>query len=208
MGGGTEKEWGRNWIIFLGEKVLCWIKSRYEDDLIGLFRFMVGLWCHFIGEIRVEPGHQSYPFECELPIGLPTSMEAKEGHIRYTVKVVFEVPDIVPHLEFVEVFTMIKPLNLNDSHLSMLRVWSRISDLILFTFKYPTQYALIAGANVQRNFWPISSVFFVLWLLQFETVTYDSATTGIRLYFGSNDQCRNWGGQSEFCQGKCDGSVD
>lgn len=69
----------------------------------------------FIGETRVDAGHYSYPFECKLPIGLPTSLEEAKGYIRYTVKVVFDVPGIVPDLEFEEFFTVIKPLNLNDN---------------------------------------------------------------------------------------------
>lgn len=45
-------------------------------------------------------------------MGLPTSLEAAHGHIRYVVKVVLERP-IWLDKEFSEMFTVIKPLNLN-----------------------------------------------------------------------------------------------
>lgn len=66
------------------------------------------------GEIVIQPGVYSYMFQCSLPPGLPTSVEAETGHIRYIAKVVLNVPGSVSDVTFEEAFTVIKPLNLNS----------------------------------------------------------------------------------------------
>lgn len=69
--------------------------------------------------MQLEAGIHRYTFECQLTPMLPTSTEERYGHIRYTIGVRFnEFWDQMAIHE--ELFTMIKPLNLN--HLSNLHV--------------------------------------------------------------------------------------
>lgn len=63
--------------------------------------------------IELASGAHNYDFQCELPAELPTSLEAHGGSIRYKVRVVIKVP-LRPCIEFEEIFTVIKPLNLNS----------------------------------------------------------------------------------------------
>lgn len=73
------------------------------------------------GEIELQPGVYSYTFQCLLPAGLPTSVEATHGHIRYSATVNLDRP-MWPDQEFEEGFTVLKPLNLNDQpHLRVRR---------------------------------------------------------------------------------------
>lgn len=65
------------------------------------------------GEITVAQGEYNYTFETVLPMGLPTSVEAQNGHIRYGLQVVLDRPRW-PDQKFEESFTVIKPLNLNN----------------------------------------------------------------------------------------------
>lgn len=62
-------------------------------------------------------------FNCNLPAGLPTSLEGDIGYIRYRARVVLDIP-LWRDVEFGDVFTVIKPLNLNYD--STLRVSSTI----------------------------------------------------------------------------------
>lgn len=73
----------------------------------------------FLGEIQLAAGTHQYSFQCYLPTDLPSSVEGEFGYIRYQMTVVFEVA-FWPEQEFITPFTVIKPLNLNDS--PMLRV--------------------------------------------------------------------------------------
>lgn len=61
----------------------------------------------------MEPGEYRYDFEIQLPLGLPTSLEAQVGYIRYGLQVVMDRP-LWPSQKFEETFTVIKPLNLNN----------------------------------------------------------------------------------------------
>lgn len=65
------------------------------------------------GELTLHPGVYRYNFHVELPFGIPTSLEAQIGHIRYGLQVVLNRPRW-PDQKFEETFTVIKPLNLND----------------------------------------------------------------------------------------------
>lgn len=60
----------------------------------------------------MEPGEYRYNFQVQLPFGLPTSIEAQIGHIRYGLQVVLDRPRWHDQ-KFEEIFTVIKPLNLN-----------------------------------------------------------------------------------------------
>lgn len=48
-----------------------------------------------------------------LPNGLPTSFEGDIGYIRYTARVVLDIP-LWPDKHFEVPFTVIKAINLND----------------------------------------------------------------------------------------------
>lgn len=61
----------------------------------------------------MEPGEYRYNFQVQLPLGLPTSLEARAGHIRYGLQVVLDRPLWLDQ-KFEETFTVIKPLNLNN----------------------------------------------------------------------------------------------
>lgn len=63
---------------------------------------------------KIPPGEYEYPFECDLPIDLPSSIETRYGHIRYILNLIIDIPHgqaiISDH-----VFTVIKHLDLNES---------------------------------------------------------------------------------------------
>lgn len=70
---------------------------------------------HFVsGEITVQPGEYSYNFSYHLQVELPTSLEGATGHIRYKVIIVLDGLT-GREAEYEEIFTVIKPLNLNSS---------------------------------------------------------------------------------------------
>lgn len=64
------------------------------------------------GELEIQPGTYGYAFRCQLPEGLPTSLEGEYGHIRYTARVNLDRP-MWPDQEYESAFTVIKPINLN-----------------------------------------------------------------------------------------------
>lgn len=65
-------------------------------------------------ELHLEPGEYKYDYQIRLPVGLPTSIEAQIGYIRYGLQVVLDRPRFLPDQKFAEQFTVIKPLNLNN----------------------------------------------------------------------------------------------
>lgn len=67
---------------------------------------------HFLDEITLQPGTHTYPFQCNLPVDLPTSMEGFYGHIRYSVRVNVNRPPMIDE-DFEECFTVIKNIDLN-----------------------------------------------------------------------------------------------
>lgn len=104
----------------------------------------------FLGDVTVQPGTYNYNFQCSLPSGLPTSLEATIGHIRYMVRVVMDIPMWVD-TEFVEVFTVIKPLNLNYSEELRVSVtappkpqtWNRKKKFPIFSRFYGCWYVCV-----------------------------------------------------------------
>lgn len=78
-----------------------------------------------IADIKVEPGNYKYNFQCNLPAELPTSVEGGYGYIRYTARVVLDIP-LWTDTEFKERFTVIKPLDLNQD--PALHVITKISN--------------------------------------------------------------------------------
>lgn len=67
----------------------------------------------FSGDLTVQPGLYEYSFSLLLPFGLPTSLEAENGYIRYGLQLVLDRPRW-PDQKFEESFTVIKPLDLNS----------------------------------------------------------------------------------------------
>lgn len=87
-------------------------------------------------------GTHTYNFQCNLPAELPTSVEGNIGYIRYTARVVVDVP-MAFDKDFKQGFTVIRPLNLNNnpemrvSNIRKARIILKISELkILFLFSY------------------------------------------------------------------------
>lgn len=73
----------------------------------------------------MDAGLYEYNFQCDLPSQLPTSVEGKYGHIRYTARVVLDIP-MWPDTEFKERFTVIKPFDLNkDRSLRVIHNYSK-----------------------------------------------------------------------------------
>ncbi len=58
------------------------------------------------------PDVYSYPFECSLSAGFPSSLESSYGHIRYYVSVVL-LNSSWSDRTYKKEFTLIKPLDLN-----------------------------------------------------------------------------------------------
>ncbi|CRK98596.1 CLUMA_CG012194, isoform A [Clunio marinus] len=81
-------------------------------------------------QIEVEPGTYQYNFQSVLPPLLPTSFEAKHGHIRYLVNVVIDRPwkfDLTYKLAF----TVIKQLDLNYEN-PALRIPTKVEKIDTF----------------------------------------------------------------------------
>lgn len=66
-----------------------------------------------IVNVQVDPGTYKYNFQCILPAELPTSVEGKLGHIRYTARVVIDFSFWI-NKEFKQRFTVIKAVDLNN----------------------------------------------------------------------------------------------
>lgn len=81
------------------------IHLKYIYDIFIWFIFRKG-------ELHLDPGEYNYNFQVQLPMGIPTSLEAQIGHIRYGLQVVLARPRW-PDQKFEKTFTVIKPLNLN-----------------------------------------------------------------------------------------------
>lgn len=90
----------------------------------------------------LQPGTYNYAFQCNLPIGLPTSVEGDHGYIRYSVILTLDRP-LWSDQDFKEQFTVINPLNLNVQPTLRVRIlslnWSRPHTLFndKFSFFYP-----------------------------------------------------------------------
>ena len=60
------------------------------------------------------PGVYNYTFQCQLPPGLPTSLEGEIGHVRYRVRVILDIPLWIDK-KFEKGFTVIRPFDLNSN---------------------------------------------------------------------------------------------
>lgn len=62
---------------------------------------------------KMPSGMHTFDFHCDLPAALPTSCESSIGHVRYTVQVTIDRL-LRGNKEFLQPFTVIKPLDLNN----------------------------------------------------------------------------------------------
>lgn len=62
--------------------------------------------------MKILPGAHRFPFECHLPPNLPTSVEGRIGHIRYSARVIIDVP-MWRNKEFAQSFTVYRAIDLN-----------------------------------------------------------------------------------------------
>lgn len=67
----------------------------------------------YLGRSTVPSAEYKYQFNFNIPDECHTSVEETTGFIRYSVALVIE-EDVNKKKEFVESFTVINPLNLND----------------------------------------------------------------------------------------------
>lgn len=96
--------------IWLAAAIVITIKHAHMlFDIVNNFNTNFSLIAE---ELVMQPGTYNYDYHCNLPEGLPTSLEADIGHIRYMVRVILDIP-LETDTEFSEMFTVIKPLNLN-----------------------------------------------------------------------------------------------
>lgn len=84
-----------------------------------------------LGEVVLFSGDYSYIFSCMLPPALPSSVEGKIGHIRYSVVVHIDRPIYRPDREFRQYFTVLKTLNLNDEIVLRVCVYGREMKIVL-----------------------------------------------------------------------------
>lgn len=87
-----------------------------SEELLFLVQFSVQGYFPFVCFISAEvffcADIYTYTFECQLPEGLPTSLEGDFGFIRYSATVVLEYPMNPPKV-FVQYISVLKKLDLN-----------------------------------------------------------------------------------------------
>ncbi|XP_046738158.1 arrestin domain-containing protein 2-like [Diprion similis] len=94
-------------------------REEYFSSLFYLFGSANGT------PVQLPVGQLVYPFKVQLPINLPSSFEHKHGHIRYTIKAVFDRPWKFDH-EVKTAFTVAAPLNLNQKPQASLSIREEI----------------------------------------------------------------------------------
>ncbi|KAG4069514.1 hypothetical protein HA402_006880 [Bradysia odoriphaga] len=82
------------------KRIFAW-EEIYIDEEINL-----------VNGGEFQPGEYSYPFECALSPGFPSSVESTYGHIRYYVSVVL-LKSSWTDRTYKKEFTLVKPLDLN-----------------------------------------------------------------------------------------------
>lgn len=77
------------------------------------------------GEIEIQGGEHKFPFQCILPVNLPSSFESDFGHVRYTVKATLDRPWKFDQ-EVKSPFTVVSPFDLNQEARSSVRIHQKI----------------------------------------------------------------------------------
>ncbi|CAL1533646.1 unnamed protein product [Lymnaea stagnalis] len=92
--------------------------EKYFDQDVLLF----GMWSGQGSDTKeLQVGRHTFPFQFQLPHGLPSSFEAHIGHVRYTVKSTIDKPWKFDH-KTKRVFTVISVLDLNIQPNTMSRL--------------------------------------------------------------------------------------
>lgn len=114
----TEYEWfgglhSNRWKIYNGSEEYLNKVSYFVGPLVGnVSRKQARILRKSTRKFKLAPGVHNYTFECVLPSDLPTSFEAKHGHIRYCARFVVDI--IYPCRKICELpFFVIKPFDLN-----------------------------------------------------------------------------------------------
>lgn len=102
---------------------LILVRRHFLLAILFLIPFILNrIFLFFVEDTNVPAGQYQYNFHCNLPAGLPTSLEGDVGYIRYRVRVVLDIP-LWPDEEFEDIFTVIKPLNLNYDSTLRVRIY-------------------------------------------------------------------------------------
>lgn len=73
-----------------------------------------------IGDICVVVGTYTYPFECQLPVEIPSSLVAENGSITYSANLILDRPSWqIPTPDFP--FTVVKPFDLSTDFTTQVR---------------------------------------------------------------------------------------
>jgi Arrestin (or S-antigen), N-terminal domain/Arrestin (or S-antigen), C-terminal domain len=87
-----------------------------HEDYISTRIFLIGSGDG--QQMEIPSGVHTYNFQCCLPLGIPTSFEGSNGHIRYTVKAILDRPWQFDQISKVA-FTVIRQVDLNHEHPSL-----------------------------------------------------------------------------------------
>lgn len=112
-------------VVIVGESVVQWSADNEKPDSDGHYQKVAmtsredyfNSKFYLLGsstgaEIELPPGQQSYPFNIQLPMNLPSSFEHEYGYVRYTVKAIFDRPWKFDH-EVKAAFTVLSTYDLN-----------------------------------------------------------------------------------------------
>lgn len=114
----TEYEWfgslhTNRWKIYTGNEEHLNRVSYFVGPMVGVVsRKDARILKKSTRKFKLAPGVYNFNFECMLANNLPTSIEARHGHIRYFARFVVDI--IYPCRKVFEVpFFVIKPIDLN-----------------------------------------------------------------------------------------------
>ena len=70
----------------------------------------------------MSAGEHIYPFECDLPPNLPSSLESELGHVRYTIKATIDRPWKFDH-KVEDTFKVLSVYDLNADSRAKVICW-------------------------------------------------------------------------------------
>lgn len=107
------------------------IFSKFEaitiDQIVS--KILYEMFSLFPDERRLLPRNHKFPFQFALPQQLPSSFESEFGVIRYSVKVMIEIP-FQPTKKVEENITIIKLIDFDDSDLQVFNFYNEWNLLI------------------------------------------------------------------------------